>query len=219
MSFKKHIMAINEAKTDEEKEVQTQIAVCKVLRTAMSNPARMQLQARPWILDVISGHVGPEARGSVFTNPDTLDKVFSLVVDTTNVWTLKSAENGVAIFQWKRSVPVGVVRAVTLESVDGNLPVKVEALGDHPTLVPVNDDPELTKTMEKTGTITMIVEYEGPAYEKDVEELMMPRNEGLLAAVFPGEPLPPSRPHDCSEGDCMTAETALEKGWKVLKLK
>lgn len=219
MSFKKHITAIQQAKTPEEKQVQTQIATLKMFRIAMSRPGRGDLQGRPWILDVISGHVGPEARGSVFDEQD-LGKVFNFVVDTEKVWFLKEAKDGVAIFQYNHTEPVGTVKAVSLEDVPRDFPVRVESLGDHPALVletgRVLDFPD---NFGKTKTMTAIVEYEGTVYEDDCEEMQWEKGEPLLAAVFPGEPLPPSRPHDCSEGDCMTVETALEKGWKVLKLK
>ena len=141
-------------------------------------------------------------------------------VDPDKVWFLKEAKDGVAIFQYNHTAPVGRLKAVSLEDIPQDLPVKVESLGDHPTLVLVNPvDPRVPSNFGKTKTVTAIVEYEGTIYEDDCEELQWGKGEPLLAAVFPGEALPPSRPHDCIEGECMTVETAREKGWKVLKLK
>jgi len=221
MSFKELIEKIKKSVNEEEKAIYSHMAILEVMNAAMKTPGR---GGRPWILDVLEGHVGETAHGSVFTNPSSLMDVFDFVVDTEKEWDLVSASDGVAIFRYTQNDKLGETKAVLLEAVDPNTPVKVVSLGDHPTLTPVDPDKFISPAegfmgVGNTNAMTAIVEYDGAEYEKDVEDLKWTPGEPLLATVFPGEALPPSRPHDCSEGDCMTAEAALEKGWKVLKLK
>lgn len=221
MSFNELIEKVEKAVNAEEKAIYSHMAILEVMNAAMNIPGR---GGCPWILDVLEGHVGETSHGSVFTHPSELEAVFEFVVDTEKEWDLMSATNGVAIFRYSQDDKLGETKAVLLEAVDPNTPVKVVSLGDHPTLTPVDPDKFISPAegfmgVGNTNAMTAIVEYEGAEYEKDVEYLKWTHGEPLLATIFPGEALPPSRPHDCSEGDCMTAETALEKGWKVLKLK
>ena len=173
-----------------------------------------------WLESVLKGHIGPDAKGSVFNG--ALASVWDCFTEAH--WTLKSIDNGVAILRGWCPRVVGWLGALPLSTMPPAMPVKVLSLGDHPTLVPAPGTltPDGVPWKEcingASDVFTLVVEYDGEEYLKDCEKLKWPDKEPILAACFPGEALPPSRPHDCAEGDVMTVEAALEKGWKVLKL-
>lgn len=101
------------------------------------------------------------------------------------------------------------MNAAELETLPKDKLCKVEALGSHPTLVTDGD-------AQQTSVITAIIELDGSLDPDLGAACSKLKGEPILVTWFPGKSLPVSAPHDCSVGDTLTVEEALEKGWKTV---
>ena len=167
-----------------------------------------------WFDQQCKSHYGPTARGSRFYE-DPKETLDSVILDLRNEFSFQD-NDGILLATVKCREDIGVEGALSIDHLPVGGKVKVEALGHHPTLVCIDSCGVMLKP-SSTKIVTFIVEHSGPEYENDVKELGWPEGLPILATFFPGQPLPPSRPHDCEVGDILTVNEAAEKGWKVVK--
>ena len=186
----------------------------KIFAAAIKTAAETKVNGTPWFDQVCQSHFGDSARGSKFTFPK--DEIDSYLLDMRNEFTF-SMSNGVLTARITARETVGVVGAIDINKCPNGAKVKVESLGHHPSLVMV-DDLGVKVSPPSTKVATFVVEVSGDEYEADCKDLNWPKDQPILATFFPGDALPPSKPHDCEEGQELLIREAAELGWKVVKL-
>lgn len=132
-----------------------------------------------------------------------------LFFDTQN-WEIKEEAGNVTIVQAIIPEGLAVMAAEDLKKLPADQLCKVQQLGAHPTLVTAGEP-------VPTNKVTCIVEKDAGA-DPDLKDFPQLTGKPIMATWFPGEPLPPSHPVNCKEGDFLTVSEALQKGWNTVCL-